>query len=304
MIAFLVLLLFTTWALQGQGSGGGNDTDADRDRMWKLHSDIATSTYERLKPCLTFDRKYTFKYPRDAEEHYDELKRVSARFRGLEPHTGQGYYREKWIENHFIDAFLDRPLSEFAGLFPLFLQWTDYDKNEHDRDPRLTNRQRARLFHDVLKLLRHDVLYVTVSQANKGLEAVKWSHPNVLVINAGGEGNIPIPLIKGKIARQPVPRDFTFVQHLGFVGHIEGHDISRVRALENVKDSVDARNKRVHDEHKGDIRIGQKRIHYNVFKASENSTEWQHHMGSTLFNLAPRGFGRATFRLAEVVRPS
>ena len=101
-----------------------------------------------------------------------------------------------------------------------------------------------------------------------------------------------------------MPRNFTFDQHLGFVGHIKGHDISRVRALENVKDSVDARNKRVRDEHKADIKIGQKRIRYSVFEASENSTEWQHRMGSTLFNLAPRGFGRATFRLGEVVRPS
>ena len=56
-----------------------------------------SSTYERLKPCLTFDR-VRFQVPHDAEEHYNELKRVSARFRGLEPHTGQGYYREKWIE--------------------------------------------------------------------------------------------------------------------------------------------------------------------------------------------------------------
>ena len=61
-------------------------------------------------------------------EDYDELKRVSARFRGLEPHTGQGYYREKWIENHFIDAFLDRPMSEFAcETFPPPLR---YNKEE------------------------------------------------------------------------------------------------------------------------------------------------------------------------------
>ena len=100
----------------------GNETNPDFDSLWASHATIATSTYERLKHCLTFDRKYRFVYPRDAEEHFEELKCASTKYRGLEPHTGQGYYREKWIENYFIDSFSDRPLSEFSGLFPLFVE--------------------------------------------------------------------------------------------------------------------------------------------------------------------------------------
>ena len=108
----------------------------------------------------------------------------------------------------------------------------------------MTRQQRALLFRDVTKLLRPDVLYVTVSQANNGLEAVKLSHPNVLVINAGGDGNIPIPLIKGKIVRQPIPSNIAFQRHVGFVGHIKGHDLSRVRALQNIRDGINTHNTR------------------------------------------------------------
>lgn len=275
--------------------------DSETDRKWRTDAGVARLTYERLKPCLTFDRKYYFNYPRDAEEHFDELKRVSSQFRGLEPHTGQGYYREKWIENYFIDSFLAFPLSNFSGLFPLFVQWTDYDKREHDRDPRMTGRQRASLFKELTDILRPDVMYVTVSQANKGLEAVKRSHPNVLVINAGGEGNIPIPLIKGKIARQPVPNNFSFPLHVGFIG-TKGHDVSRIWALDNFQDAIDAHNKEVRDQHGKHVEQGQRRIRFHIDPPSDDATIWQVDMGRTLFNLAPRGFGRATFRLAEVVQ--
>ncbi len=297
LFACTILILTTSYV---NGTYSRNETGAEQ--LWKLRATVATSTYERLKKCLTFDRIYRFVYPSDAEEHFEELKHASAKFRGLKPHTGQGYYREKWIENYFIDSFLDRPLADFSGLFPLFVQWTDYDKREHDRDPHLTANQRARLFQDVIKLLRHDVMYVTVSQANKGLAAVKWRHPNVLVINAGGDGNIPIPLIKGKIRRQPIPPHSAFPWHVGFVGHSEGHDISRVKALRNVMNSVTAHNRRVQREHSAAIETCEQYIRYDTHSSTDNSTEWQYIMGGSLFNLAPRGFGRATFRLAEVMQ--
>ena len=57
----------------------GNETNSDLFELWKLHATIATSTYERLKNCLTFDPKYKFEYPRDAEEHFMELKRASTK---------------------------------------------------------------------------------------------------------------------------------------------------------------------------------------------------------------------------------
>lgn len=34
-------------------------------------------------------------------------------------------YDGPWIENYFIDAFIDKPLSYFRGFIPLFIQWVD-----------------------------------------------------------------------------------------------------------------------------------------------------------------------------------
>lgn len=36
------------------------------------------------------------------------------------------YYSGPWIENYFIDRFVNKPLQSFGGIFPLFVQWTDY----------------------------------------------------------------------------------------------------------------------------------------------------------------------------------
>ena len=63
------------------------------------------------------------------EVHYLELLRVTAPFRGRPPHRHLGSGNEfagPWIENHWIETFCcDRPLSDFHGLVPLFVQWTD-----------------------------------------------------------------------------------------------------------------------------------------------------------------------------------
>lgn len=302
-------------------------------KKWSRNAAIAEETYNRLIPCLSFQREYSISYPKDASEHHQFLLNLTSQFRGLPPHQGQGFYREKWIENYFIDAFLNRPLESFSGLFPLFVQWSDLDYMQHSRDTSMSSRKRNEIYHELVRALRPDVMYVTVSQANKGLEAVKVRHPNVLVLSAGGEGNVPIPLIKGKIARQSppllTPSSFTF--DVSFMGNI-GHDYTRVKTMSILRDVVREFNDNALTSNSSTTATRsttttatagksdrnsttatyaqseskppqpQAQIRFSVQAATENNTLWQQVMSNTIFNLAPRGYGRASFRLAEIVQ--
>ena len=61
-----------------------------------------------------------------------------------------------WIENLFISEYMNKPLSFFNGLIPLFIQWIDTD---------ILSKQEAININTFLtKELRKDVLYVAISQ--------------------------------------------------------------------------------------------------------------------------------------------
>lgn len=111
-----------------------------------------------------------------------------------------------WIENLFIKDFIGKPFTYFQGVIPLFVQWSDY----HLHMKRIINPATTKpfteeeIFLSVSKILRKNVLYMIVSQANYGINFLMTKHPNVLVFSAGGEGDIPIPLIKGELPYSPV----------------------------------------------------------------------------------------------------
>lgn len=102
-----------------------------------------------------------------------------------------GGYEGPWIENFFIDKFSLKPLSYFGGIFPLFVQWSDYGLMYR-------NISESVLFAELRAALRPNILYITVSQSNHGLKFLMKSDPNLIVMSAGGDGNIAIPLIKGR----------------------------------------------------------------------------------------------------------
>lgn len=94
-----------------------------------------------------------------------------------------------------------KPFNYFNGIVPLFVQWSDY----HLHFKRLNNPRTGRkyteeeIFEVISTVLRKNVLYMVVSQANYGIEFLMTRHPNVIIFSAGGEGNVPIPLIKGEL---------------------------------------------------------------------------------------------------------
>lgn len=107
-----------------------------------------------------------------------------------------------WIENLFIDDFIKRPFTYFNGIIPLFVQWSDYHLHyKHIINPETHLKYtEEEIFRNISSVLRNNVMYMVVSQANYGIEFLMEKHPNVLIFSAGGVGNVPIPLIKGELA--------------------------------------------------------------------------------------------------------
>ena len=119
-------------------------------------------------------------------------------------------------------------------------------------------------------------MYLAISQGDVGLGMIGRAHPNIFVFSAGGYGHSTIPLIKGELELQP-HRD-TFANDVGFFGN--PRQPPRPTMLPEMKEIAD-------------------KLGLN-FKLGQGST-WLEDMNETRFNLAPRGYGRSSFRFAEYV---
>jgi hypothetical protein len=133
--------------------------------------------YKKLLPCIEnsiFAHKSSkWAYPIDAREHYQHLLHETRMYRNIKIHeSGNTRY---WIENNFIDHFMDKDLSYFNGFIPLFIQWTDihvgnfskhiYKRKEY-KNVFILNHQE--MLKNISLLLRPDVLYLAVSQDDQG----------------------------------------------------------------------------------------------------------------------------------------
>lgn len=196
----------------------------------------ARLTYEKVAPCLlrawmyndtyTNGQKVQLQYPTDAEEHYQVLLEKTKSFRTSSVHQ-YANYAGPWIENIFIDEFIDRPLSFFNGLIPIFIQWVDNQ---------VLRRWNYDDIHKLLgQLLRPDVIYFTVSQSDLGLGKIGKSHPNLLVLSAGGYGHVVIPLVKGYYDSLPMRKQFKTI--IGFYGSVTGRS-TRAEMLSVVQKEV------------------------------------------------------------------
>lgn len=176
--------------------------------------DNARQTYQQVLPCIhrawMMDGKSSeeWKFPDDAEKHFEELKNITAKFRTSPIHEYAGY-SGPWIENIFISHFMDKPLAYFNGFIPLFIQWIDTQI--------LGNKYFRYMHYELGHALRPDVLYLAISQGDVGLGFIGTNHPNVLVLSAGGFGHVPIPLIKGELSM--IERPERYDKDIGFVGN-------------------------------------------------------------------------------------
>ena len=130
----------------------------------------------------------------------------------------------------------------------------------------------------ISKILRDDVIYVTVVQDDEGLTSKLANlKPNILTLSAGGYGHIAVPLIKGEL-RYNVPHKFS--HDLSFLGTVD-HGFARSSMLAKFENCS-----------------SQFQMNY----VGGTSNMWRKVIEVTKFNLAPRGFGRTSFRLAEIVQ--
>ena len=138
-----------------------------------------------------------------------------------------------WIENLFIEYFIGKPFSSFNGIVPLFVQWSDYHLHYRGSVTSKNGREKseAELYLPFTSKIRKHVLYVVISQANYGLGFLARKYPNVLIFSAGGEGEVPIPLIKGELPYAEID-PATFPKYdVSFLGSIDhGH---RKKVLDN-----------------------------------------------------------------------
>jgi hypothetical protein len=105
---------------------------------------------DRLK-----QKSISFKFPSDAQEHFELIRNKTAPYRYAPVHEYAGY-EGPWIENIFISQFIERPLWSYNGLIPLFVQWID--------NQILRGKYFDYIHAELNELLRPDVLYLAVSQ--------------------------------------------------------------------------------------------------------------------------------------------
>ena len=169
-----------------------------------LHKSIAPSS-RPLQPLVVLP-------PSEWRAHTRALFERTAPARSLPQHSYSGY-AGPWLENAFIEAVLqdadpedsEDAVSALEDIFypavPLLAQWTDNAVvgNTLASPPSdITTMLRNVFVHE----LRPDVLYVAVTQhdhGEPGLNLTCAAYANVLLLSAGGWGNVVLPLIKGQV---------------------------------------------------------------------------------------------------------
>jgi hypothetical protein len=230
----------------------------------------------------------TLRYPDDAYIHFLEihvaLKEWINRFayHCAPKSVRKGRYCGPWIENHWIKHFNETAFDSslhladtFGPYIPLLIPWVDiwFSGGSRPKFPQ----EFVKL---VESLLRPDVLYITVSQNDGGLAQNDGLRKleNVLVLSSGGIGHVPIPLLKQEESRleHDVPmKDRKWL--LSFAGTLTNGPIR----------------KQMHEYLEG--------------KANETYTfyagdDWRSVMKDSCVSLAPRGTGRTSYRLMEILQ--
>mmetsp|Transcript_40980 Transcript_40980/g.98825 ORF Transcript_40980/g.98825 Transcript_40980/m.98825 type:complete len:407 (-) Transcript_40980:61-1281(-) len=252
---------------------------------------ISSQLEQYAHPCYRLSHpNITLKYPADAAEHFLEIHQKLRQWMDVEPHNA-ARFGGPWIENYWIDfgrSFnvtkgMNHNLYDFFGPYiPLFVPWVDM----WVQGP-VENSYPKGFLDTVKSLLRPDVPYITVSQCDTGIAGAgghEWFPipPNVLVLSSGGYGNVPIPLF---IKEQPVlskelplERRYNF----SFSGNLK-HSPARLR-------------KRMH------IAMNAEATNYSYYFSKKDWQGWIDVVQRSKFNLAPRGAGRTSYHLMEILQ--
>lgn len=236
----------------------------------KSIEEFAADTYKAVIPCIELGGRVSrvdlenWKFPEDAEQHFQILKNKTAEYRKIEVNSYCGF-DGPWLENIVISEYLEKPLSFFGGFIPLFVQWVDIQV--------LMNGQLEKMQKSLELLLRPNVLYLAISQSDRGILDLGSAFPNIFVLSCGGFGHVPLPLVKGNLDWRPQPAQYE--QDFGFYGTVRPPRSPMLKIVKKICNETNHRYKQ------------------------SNKSNWVEEMAATKFNLAPRGYGRTSFRFSE-----
>lgn len=198
--------------------------------------------------------------------------RVPADYPTYPPYHGGDYLEE------FFYKFYKKHKREFdkTGYTYIPIFWTNIY---------LTNKN-AHLLQQYINYLPKDKKYFTVSQHD---DAVKEKLPTgTLSFEAGGNGNgIPIPLLCSPIDKELIKNVKKDI-FCSFVGSISNNDTSRVKLYQTYMND-------------SDFYFNQPR-QWTSHIPQHNFNEFVDITSRSVFSLCPRGYGKQSFRLYEVMQ--
>ena len=232
-----------------------------------------------LASCLNVNLS-DYKYPDDAELHYETLLNATKGFRNLTfPFRGN----HSGIEKRFISRYVNKPLSYFNGFIPIFVQFEEIEHNDwtskYPGFPKL---------HDVKwalkRLLRPNVVYLVLSQNDHGVHFLQSKFPNIFTLSCGGYGHVPILLLGYERPYVPIKGNLPLPFDIGFSGSFKTSK-SRGEMVEQLRKILPQYN-----------------MSFRLSKSGFYGAAFVDFIGNTTFNLAPRGVGRTSFRLTEIIQ--
>jgi len=226
-----------------------------------------------LSNCLNINISKV-KYPKDALIHYETLLNVTKRFRNL---TLRG------IENQFILRYVNQPLSFFNGFIPIFIQFEQIEHNDWTNEfpgfPKLRDVKWA-----LKKLLRPTVVYLVFSENIHGVHFFQNTFPNILTLSCGGYGHVPVPLLGYERPYVPISTNLPLPFDIGFSGSFKTSK-SRREMVEKLRKILPQYN-----------------MTYSLSNSGFHGSKYIDLIANTTFNLAPRGIGRTSIRLSEIIQ--
>ena len=190
----------------------------------------------------------------------------------LTQHCWLGYCGP-WIEDLWIDM-QNNPQEDFGPFIPLFVYWVRVWIHDD------THQKYFTFFDKVRELLSPKYLYITVNGNDDGIEGRSLDRnivpDNLLIISPDGRGHIPTLLF----LREYNPRDFNISTDYQYDAMFLGSYSHRIRIQ----------------------MVGTFRSQLGSKFYYRNNIKWQTEYEKAKFILCPRGYGRNSFRFAEVLQ--
>lgn len=235
-----------------------------------------TELHEMVMKCMKDAKSpYGFKYlklhtQKERIAEYQRILNVTSYYRSWPPKRWS-HYRGPWIEDAWISYFCcEKPLSTFGPFIPLFITWFNIFKR--DKPNYQTHLQ------NILKLLKKDFVYITVSSNDLGVEGLYKGHStplpkNLFIISASGKGHIPCLM------------------------HLE--DIYPVSFLPQ-KYSIAFAGKLTRWQRKRIVNESKHYLGNNLY--SNRTSDWLLRYRQSALIMSPRGYARGCFRTAEILQ--